>query len=47
MAKQGWHPPASIDRVYDPSLATRELGFSPGFGIASCLAADWDPPPPR
>jgi UDP-glucose 4-epimerase len=47
MAARGWHPPASIDRVYDPSLATRELGFSPRFGIASCLAADWDPPPLR
>ena len=45
MAERGWHPPSSIDRVYDSSLAVRELGFRPRFGIHSCLAGDWDPLP--
>ena len=40
-------PPRSIGRVYDASLASRELGFMPRFGIESCLAGDWDPPPSR
>ncbi|MCL6697454.1 NAD(P)-dependent oxidoreductase [Sphingomonas sp. NSE70-1] len=44
-AQQGWMPPNSIDRVYDASLAARELGFAPRFGIEACLAADWDPLP--
>lgn len=47
MAARGWRPPRSIDRVYDNGLAARQLGFSPRFGIASCLASDWDPPPSR
>lgn len=47
MASKGWRPPASIDRVYDPSRATRELGFRPRFGIGSCLGGDWDPLPSR
>jgi UDP-glucose 4-epimerase len=47
MATQGWHPPRRIDRVYDCSLAQRELGFRPRFGTESCLAGDWDPPPSR
>jgi len=46
-AANGWHLPPSIDRVYDSSLAQRELRFSPRYGIASCLAGDWDPPPSR
>lgn len=45
MAARGWHPPNSIDRVYDASSATRDLGFLPRFGIESCLAADWNPYP--
>lgn len=47
MATQGWHVPSSIDRVYDASLARRELGFKPRHGIESCLAGDWDPAPSR
>lgn len=47
MAANGWHPPGSIDRVYDGGLAASELGFAPRFGIASCLAGDWDPTPSR
>jgi UDP-glucose 4-epimerase len=47
MASQGWRPPASIDRVYDSSLAARELGGRPCFGIEACLAGDWDPLPSR
>lgn len=47
MAQRGWHPPSSIDRVYDSSLAVRELGFKPRFGIQSCLAGDWNPLPSR
>lgn len=43
----GWQPPQSIDRVYDSGLAARELGFTPRFGIGSCLAGDWDPLPSR
>jgi hypothetical protein len=45
MRAEGWQPPGSIGRVYDSSLAVRELGFSPRFGIESCLAGDWDPFP--
>jgi UDP-glucose 4-epimerase len=44
-AARGWQPPASVDRVYDCSLAQRELGFTPRFGIEACLAGDWDPVP--
>lgn len=47
MAGTGWTPPRSIERVYDSSLARRELGFQPGYGIESCLAGDWDPAPSR
>ena len=47
MAAQGWHSPFSIDRVYDCSLAQRELGFTPRHAIESCLAGDWDPLPSR
>ncbi len=45
MAAKGWPPPRSIDRVYDSSLAYRELGFAPRHRIESCLAGDWDPSP--
>jgi nucleoside-diphosphate-sugar epimerase len=45
MRVQGWQPPRSIDRVYDASLAQRELGFTLRYGIEACLAADWDPLP--
>lgn len=45
MTAKGWRPPGSIGRVYDAGLARRELGFTPRFGIESCLAGDWDPPP--
>ena len=41
----GWQTPRSIDRVYDAGLAQGELGFSPRYGIESCLAGDWDPLP--
>jgi hypothetical protein len=44
-ATQGWQPHRSIDRVYDCSLAARELGYVSRFGIDSCLAGDWDPFP--
>ena len=44
---KGWQPPRSIDRVYDSSLAQRELNFMPRQGIESCLAGDWDPLPSR
>jgi UDP-glucose 4-epimerase len=47
MAARGWRPPASIERVYDSSLAARELGFRPRFGIDACLADEWDPLPSR
>jgi UDP-glucose 4-epimerase len=47
MAAQGWQPPRRIDRDYDCSLAQRDLGFRPRFGIDSCVAGDWDPPPSR
>lgn len=47
MAARGWAPPTSIERVYDASLAARDLGFHPRFGIDACLAGDWDPPPSR
>ena len=45
MEARGWPAPQSIDRVYANGLALRELGFSPRFGIGSCLATDWDPYP--
>ena len=47
MATKGWRAPHSIGRVYDCSLAARELGFVPRFGIEACLADDWDPKPAR
>lgn len=47
LAAKGRQPPRSIDRVYDSSLSTQALGFRPRFGIESCLAGDWDPPPSR
>ncbi|MCL6740319.1 NAD(P)-dependent oxidoreductase [Sphingomonas sp. RB56-2] len=47
MARKGWQPPNSIDRIYDGGLAARELGFIPRHGVDSCLAGDWDPPPPQ
>lgn len=45
MSASGWQAPRSIDRVYDSALAQRELGFTPRFGVDSCLAGDWDPRP--
>ena len=45
MAANGWHPPQSIDRVYDGGSARRDLGIEPAFGVESCLANDWDPFP--
>jgi UDP-glucose 4-epimerase len=45
MAAMAWDPPHSIDRVYGGSLAARELGFTPRFGVESCLVGDWNPPP--
>ncbi|HEU0310599.1 MAG TPA: hypothetical protein VFR36_05205, partial [Sphingomicrobium sp.] len=45
MAARGWPPLKSIDRVYDCSLAAKDLGHSPRFGIGSCLSDDWDPLP--
>ena len=44
---KGWHPPRSIERVYDCSSAVRDLGYSPRYGIEHCLAADWDPSPAK
>ncbi|HLL83803.1 MAG TPA: NAD(P)-dependent oxidoreductase [Longimicrobium sp.] len=38
---RGWPLPASIDRVYDPSLAREELGWTPRHGFRSVLAL-WD-----
>ncbi len=45
LAAKGWQPPRSIGRVYDVSLAMREFGFRPRFGIEACLSGDWDPLP--
>ncbi len=36
-AERGWALPASIDRVYSPALARRELGWTPRFGFESVL----------
>ena len=47
MAARGWEPPTRIDRIYDGSSAARELGFTPRFGVQSCLDGDWDPFPSR
>lgn len=47
MKARGWPAPQSIDRIYDSSLAMKELGFTPRFGMDSCLANDWDPYPSR
>jgi nucleoside-diphosphate-sugar epimerase len=38
-ARAGWELPASIDRVYDPSLAERLLGFRCRTDFAAVLAA--------
>lgn len=38
-ARAGWQLPKSIDRVYDPSLAERELGFSCRTDFAAVLDA--------
>lgn len=45
----GWTLPATIDRVYDSSLATTELGWSPAYGFGPMLSAlaaggDWRSP---
>ena len=34
---RGWALPASIDRVYSPALAQRELCWLPRFGFADVL----------
>lgn len=47
MSTEGWRAPQAIDRVYDCSLAMRELGFAPRYGIEACLEGDWDPFPSR
>jgi nucleoside-diphosphate-sugar epimerase len=36
-AARGWALPASIDRVYCPAAAQRELGWTPRFGAAEVL----------
>jgi nucleoside-diphosphate-sugar epimerase len=36
-AGRGWHLPVSIDRVCDPGLAMRELGWRPRFGFEEVL----------
>jgi hypothetical protein len=36
-ADRGWALPASIDRVYSPALAQRELRWQPRFGFADVL----------
>ena len=36
-AERGWPLPASIDRVYSPALAQRELRWHPRFGFADVL----------
>jgi UDP-glucose 4-epimerase len=41
----GWHPPQSIDRIYDCGLASQELKYVPRFGIEACLSGNWDPSP--
>jgi UDP-glucose 4-epimerase len=38
-ARAGWRLPQSIDRVYDPSRAERELGFRCRTGFAEILGA--------
>lgn len=38
-AKQGWHLPKHIDRVYDSSKAERVLGFRPKVDFSAILAA--------
>lgn len=38
-ARAGWELPQSIDRVYDPALAERELGFRCRTDFAAVLAA--------
>jgi UDP-glucose 4-epimerase len=48
-ADRGWTLPPTVDRVYDNSLATTELGWSPGYGFATMLSAlaagdDWRSP---
>ena len=36
-ADRAWHLPKSLDRVYDSSLAQRELGWQPKYGYESVL----------
>jgi nucleoside-diphosphate-sugar epimerase len=36
---RGWALPSTIDRVYSPSRASRELGWQPRFGWQEVLAA--------
>jgi hypothetical protein len=38
-ARQGWQLPSTIDRVYDPSLSERALGFRCETDFAAVLAA--------
>jgi len=38
-AKRGWHLPASMGRIYDPSLIERELGFRCETDFAAVLEA--------
>ncbi|NIP18446.1 MAG: NAD-dependent epimerase/dehydratase family protein [Xanthomonadales bacterium] len=35
--QRGWPLPASIDRIYSPAKAMRELGWKPRFGFAEVL----------
>jgi UDP-glucose 4-epimerase len=37
-AQRGWRLPASIDRVYSPALAQRDLAWQPRHGFAEVLA---------
>ncbi len=37
-AERGWCLPGKLDRVYDSSLAQRELGWSPKQGYESVFA---------
>ncbi|GAB3506239.1 NAD(P)-dependent oxidoreductase [Pseudoxanthomonas daejeonensis] len=38
LARRGWSPPATIDRVYDPGHAISTLGWRPRFGFEEVLA---------
>jgi len=50
-AERGWALPRSIDRVYDPARAVRELGWRPRHGFGEVLAmmddGDAEVLPPR